>query len=133
MELSVVSRCFDCVLYLTGSGPKSKTPGSAEKQKETKIQLPGLSIFRENIHWLSDGEQSRDKRPKKKLRENEEHRKAEHKRKGKKRERKRENPETSIVLYHGVNSTDRVENDSPENVSGELEGWDTVSIDSVSL
>ena len=114
-------------MCVTGSGPKDKIP----QQKETKIQIPGLSIFRENIHWLSDGEEKRDKRHKKKLRENEEHKKAGHKRKDK----NRENPETSIIPYHGENSSNRAENDdrSQGNMSDDLEGWDAVSIDSISL
>ena len=135
--------------YLTGGGPGDKgVSGSLpNKEKDRKIQIPGLSIFRENIHWLSDGEERRGKSQKKRLPEDEKHRKTEQKRKDKKRERKdkkregkSEIPETSIVPYRGTNSRDPAENNnllsseqSQGNLSDDLEGWDAVSIDSVSL
>lgn len=119
------------VYYITGGGPDDKVPGSSSpnKQRETKDQIPGLSIFRESIHWLSDGDERGDKRKKKRLPEDDKHRKGAHKRKDKKRERKSDIPETSIVPYRAANSSEQ----SQGNPADDLKGWDTVSIDSITL
>lgn len=124
--------------YFTGGRPGHKSPeklaaSSPNKQIEKKLQFPSLSIFRESIHLFSEEDKRRDKDQRKIVSEDEKQRAGGRKKKDKKRKRRSGTPETSIVPYSETNSRDGTENTGEQTLSDDLEGWDTVSIDSVNL
>lgn len=121
--------------YFTGDRPGNPAASSPNRKAEKKIQIPGLSIFRENVHWFPEEEERGDKSQRKRVSGDEKKREGGRKRKDKKR--RSGTPETSIVPYTGVNSSNGTVNagysTSEQNLSDDLEDWETVSIDSVTL
>ena len=125
---------FTNVFFSFTDGGPGPSASFSPKKREAKGQIPGFSLFRKNIHWFSGEEENKDKRQKKATQRNEKQRKHRHKRKDKNRENN-DNPKTAIVPYGMAQS--RVARGNigllNDNPSHNDEGWDTVSINSVTL
>lgn len=126
--------------FVTGRQSAEDTPvfRSSSKQDETRIQMPGLRIFREKIHWLPDKKSTR--KGQKKSSPEEKIYKGNHK----KREKKSDIPQTSTISKRDENSsnhrdsTNLPNNDQPEETFSlseewDVTEWDALSIDSVDL